>query len=481
MTNKTKLPEVTLIIHGWSSYSLAFKELKNYLIAQGLGDVNTIVYADYESREDNLTFNDIVHGLNDRMRENGFIDQNGKKLCNMNVIVHSTGGLVIRNWIWRYYHKDGDRIKDCPVKNILMLAPANFGSPLAHRGKSLLGALSRGRRDANNFLEVGRQILDGLELGSAYQWDLANKDLILNQPYYNSAQIKVSVLVGIERYDGLQSLINKPGTDGTVVIAGTNLNSAKLTLDFCKPGDKCPYNPYRWVVTKPIEDYGFGVLQSLNHDTIVRDITTIGPYVVAALKCKTKKQFNNWQKQLNKTTEQTYNATKAPKFQQFIVHAIDEQDVPVTDFTLEFFIVGSKRKQQHTLKNNMSYADEITDLELLYSRTVQDIISSEFHTYSKDPSYRRFLVNRVQVLALMDKFKNETGEAGVLSMRIHVPDIDRGIRYDTTNLKNLILYDPTVQAKESLQFFYDNTTTLLELRVERCNDYVSIGPDPKKH
>ncbi len=42
-------------------------------------------------------------------------------------MVHSAGGPVIRHRIWRYY---AGRIGECPVENLVMLAPANFGSPL---------------------------------------------------------------------------------------------------------------------------------------------------------------------------------------------------------------------------------------------------------------------------------------------------------------------------------------------------------------
>ena len=163
----------TVILHGWSDCSESFVHLKAFLTRNGLGEVSTIHYADYESREDNVTFEDVAGGLNDELRARGLIDAAGRG--DLNVIVHSTGALVIRHWIWRYYR---DRIDACPVKNLVMLAPANFGSPLAHRGKSFLGQLFKGRWKIGDLLEVGRQLLDGLELGSSYQWELAHRDLL---------------------------------------------------------------------------------------------------------------------------------------------------------------------------------------------------------------------------------------------------------------------------------------------------------------
>ena len=228
----TALREKTLIIHGWSDCYKSFEKLKQYLVDKKIGNVETIFYGDYESREDHITFNDVIDGLNDQLIEKKFIDANGKKLCRLNVIVHSTGGLVIRHWIWRYYYRDKDRINDCPVNKLIMLAPANFGSPLAHQGRSFLGRLFKGRWKIGDMLEVGQNLLDGLELASPYQWELAHNDLLYPIPYYSAAKIQTTILVGIKDYEGLRGWVNKPGTDGTVVIAGTSLDSAKLVLDY---------------------------------------------------------------------------------------------------------------------------------------------------------------------------------------------------------------------------------------------------------
>lgn len=63
---------------------------------------------------------------NDQLIEKEFIGRDGKKIHDLNIVVHSTGGLVIRHWIWRYYNH---RIDECPVKRLVMLAPANLDLP----------------------------------------------------------------------------------------------------------------------------------------------------------------------------------------------------------------------------------------------------------------------------------------------------------------------------------------------------------------
>lgn len=470
------MAETTLIIHGWSDCADSFIEVKKALIKQGIGNVETILYADYQSREDNLTFNDIIDGLNDQFIDKNIIDKKGKKLNDLNVIVHSTGALVIRHWIWRYYYRDGNRINDCPVKRLIMLAPANFGSPLAHRGKSFLGALFKGRWKIGDFLEVGRKILDGLELASPYQWELAHGDLFMASPYYNSNQIQVTILVGIDDYSGLRGWVNKPGTDGTVVIAGTSLDSTKLRLDFSKTGEVgTDYVPHNWRVTNPPDDFAFGVLQGLDHGSIVERAgdtqSEVHDVLLKALRTKTPVDFKTIQQHLENVTGDTYRVREKPVFQQFILHAIDDQDAPIYDFTIEFMLVKATKT-----KDTIVPKTRLSELELDYGQRVHEALMEEIHTNDTDSSYRRFLVNISKIKGIMEEAKQAIKENVALSMRVYVPEIDKGIRYDTTTLQNIVLFDPSNPKPELPSFFYPNTTTLIELKVDRMTSYVSVHP-----
>ena len=476
------MADLTLIIHGWSSSSYSFRKVKEFLVRSGAGRVESILYADYESREDNMTFNDVIDGLNDEMIRHGIVGRDGKKKKNVNVIVHSTGGMVIRHWIWRYYYRDGDRTKDCPVKRLIMLAPANFGSPLAHRGKSFFGGLMKGRKSLGNFLETGRQILDGLELGSPYQWDLAHRDLFIDEPYYRSDRIATTILVGIEQYKGLAGLVNKPGSDGVVVIAGTSLNSAKLTLGVCRPdGERASYVPCQWSVTRPLDDYAFGVLPGLDHTSIVGDIAAgtgglVGALVIEALK-KRPGSFDSFKKKLVDISNRAYQSTGTTKYQQFLLRAIDDQDAPIDDYTLEFFIAPSRGLRE----GGVVVLGRRDPRMRRWSDLVHKKLTREFHTHSRAPSHRRFLIAPLEVHNLLERAGRDVGKNVALCMRMHVPRIDRGIRYDTRSLQNIVLYDPHRTGRRSLSFFYPNTTTLLEFRVDRYNKYVTIGTRARKH
>jgi hypothetical protein len=472
----------TVIIHGWSDCSQSFVELKTFLQNQGIQNVGTIYYADYESREDHLTFEDLADGLNDEFIREGFIAEDGAPIVDLNVIVHSTGGLVIRHWISRYYLSSKENMKRCPVKRIIMLAPANFGSPLAHRGKSFLGSLFKGRWKLGDFLEVGRKLLAGLELGSPYQWQLAHLDILSGLQPYRADGIQVTVLVGVKDYDGLRGWINKPGTDGTVVIAGTTLTSLKLILDCTRArGEGANYVPYQWSTETHVAELAWAALPALDHGSIVEQAAVAGSLcsdlLLTALKCSTsdKNQFLKLRDRAAAETQLTYQNTGKPRFQQFAVRAVDDQGVAISDFTLEFFLLGAKRAQDGVARDSRQ-----SKAEQVLSQEANRLLTGEMHTHSVDSSYRRFLVEPNAVNDLIKKAVSQLGGAAVLSMRIYVPRIDRGISYAIEELQNIVLFDTDAKVAGPM-FLFPNTTTLLEVKVNRRNTYVTVGKTPRKH
>lgn len=363
-----------------------------------------------------------------------------------------------------------------------MLAPANFGSPLAHRGKSFLGSLFKGRWKIGDLLEVGRHMLDGLELASPYQWDLAHRDLLVDASYFNDNQIQLTILVGAQDYTGLRGWVNKPGTDGTVVIAGTSLNTVKVRLDFSR--EKAPgaeYTRFTWETTETVAEFGFRVLEGLDHGSIVGDVnrkakSQVGDLVLRALKTRRTTDFARLRRNLETVTGSTYAATGKDQFQQFIFHAVDEYGIAVEDFTVEFFVVASDKQRHHTIPRQPNQT------EAALSEQMNAILLAEIHTHSRDPSYRRLLVNLREVKEKFEEAERVLGKPAVLTMRLYVPDRDRGIRYDVKTLQNVVVHDPVASAaSDSPVFFYENTTTLVEMCVNRLCDYVTVGKTPRKH
>ncbi|SNZ11089.1 hypothetical protein SAMN06265182_2003 [Persephonella hydrogeniphila] len=463
---------ITVIIHGWSDCSESFVQVKEFLIKNGIGTVETIYYADYESREDNITFEDVIDGLYDRFKEKGFIDKDGNPLKHLNVIVHSTGGLVIRHFISEYY---SHRIEKCPIRKVIMLAPANFGSPLAHYGKSLLGMVFKGRYKFGDMFEVGRKLLDGLELASPYQWKLAHKDILINNPFYNREQIQTFIFVGAKGYGGLRKFVNKKGTDGTVVVSGTNLNSVKFSVDFVSEEEKISY-------IYPKTDTAFCVLRNYDHGSIVDEIhpdrrSQISQLLLEALKIKTAEDFGSFKKRLKMITDETYKNKEI--YQQFFIRTVDDHNMPVKDYTLEFFVYRYKDRyisQGEVIKKRMSYK------EIYWSQKVHSYITDEFHNNTKDPSFRRFIVGLKGLKKLLKDCYQDLGDI-ILSVKIHIPKIDEGIYYQTEKLKNIFLLKTENGdiVEETPSLFYPNTTTLMQLKVNRATKYVTVSTEPKRH
>ena len=463
----------TVIIHGWSDCSKSFKELKAFLIQHNIGSVETIYYADYESREDNISFEDVIDGLYDRFKEKGFIDKSGNKLVDLNVIVHSTGGLIIRHFISEYYI---NKIDKCPVRKILMLAPANFGSPLAHYGKSILGMIFRGRYKFGDLFEVGRRLLSGLEIASPYQWHLAHRDIITDEPYYLPDKIQTFIFIGAQGYKGLKKIISKKGTDGTVVVSGANINSVKFTVDFTCEGQKISY-------MNSGVDVAFAVLKDYNHGTIVEDIkpnkkSQIGKLLLQALKIKTTNEFNQFKKKLEGVTKDTFKNKEI--YQQFFIHAVDDHGKPVKDYTIEFFIYKYDKKY---LKNGEVIKKRLSMKEIYWGGEIHRYLTDEFHKNSTDPSFRRFIVGVKGFGELLKSCCQDLSSDIVLSVRIHVPRIDEGIYYDTKKLKNIILLKTENRKipRDNIFFSYPNTTTLMELKVNRSTKYVTVRTKPRRH
>lgn len=162
------MPNQIVIMHGWSDTSASFEQLADFLAANGYETV-PVWLSDYISLDDDVKVEDVAKRMQAVVK---YFQSKGALTAPFDMIVHSTGGLVVRQWLANYY-PDGE---ECPLKRLVMLAPANFGSKLAALGQSMLGRLIKGWK---NWFHTGKEMLRALELASPYQWDLAQKDLFV--------------------------------------------------------------------------------------------------------------------------------------------------------------------------------------------------------------------------------------------------------------------------------------------------------------
>jgi hypothetical protein len=144
---------------------------------------------------------------------------------------------------------------------------------LAHKGRSWIGAIFKGNKDFGpDFMEAGDGVLDGLELGSRFTWDLAHIDLVGEDTFYGPTKKTpfAFVLCGNKPYGGLRRLVSEEGSDGTVRWAGCPLNTRKILLDLTRHEDDKPrieLAPWRNM------DIPLIFVDKLNHGSILSDPT----------------------------------------------------------------------------------------------------------------------------------------------------------------------------------------------------------------
>jgi pimeloyl-ACP methyl ester carboxylesterase len=261
------MPPPILIIHGWSDSSTSFRPIARFVEEHTGRPVRDIYLGDYLSMSDEVSLPDLGSAMITALERENI--PTGRAA--FDVIVHSTGGLVIREFLVQFCRRpDGSPDPGLsPIGNLLMLAPANFGSPLARMGKSMIGRLFKGWKWDGPF-ETGKQVLDALELGSPYSWELAKRDLFDPAfPVFHPDNTRVTVMVGSSAYPNrLKQMAHENGSDGTVRVATANLNAEAWTLSL-----EDPLNPVLRRLPRNCPELAFAVFDR-DHSSITRDNQT---------------------------------------------------------------------------------------------------------------------------------------------------------------------------------------------------------------
>jgi len=345
-----------IILHGWSDTSETFEPLADFLRDQGVEPV-PMYLGDYISLDDDVRVEDVAKRLEVVLQER--IDA-GDLHPPMDMIVHSTGGLVARQWL-SDYHSDGG---SC-IRRLIMLAPANHGSPLAKKGKSMLGRIAKGW---SNWFETGKEMLDALELASSYQWSLVQKDLLSpageeGSPYgLSNDKVLPFVLTGTHPYgSGARRLVDEDGGDGTVRVASANMNTRGMTIDLTAADGSYNLNP--WQSRSDIERIAFAVLADRNHGNITNpndpgaaesaeDQRALGEHILKALATEADDYVSlasAWFDLSEQTArlagdqvarEAYFGGKKSEdyfhQYFQIIMHVVDDHGNEVADYFIEY-------------------------------------------------------------------------------------------------------------------------------------------------
>ena len=371
---------------------------------------------DYTSLRDDVGIEDVARRMEQVVREKMAKPPVARdRLDNtFDLIVHSTGALLARWWISQYY-----KAQPCPVRNLLMLAPANFGSALAHTGRSMIGRIFKGYKTG---FEVGEEMLHALELGSSFQWDLAQRDLFISTrgestAYYGPEYTRPFIIVGTHPYEQLtRKLTNENGSDGTVRVAAANLNAQGATVDFTTSLNDPEIRPWRRRGGVNLA-FPLAVLADRDHGSVIAPRSDghsvdpnyhakLGELILDALNTSTAAQYekkvSSW-KSVSMDTRSfagfSQDAIKHRKdtfgrnppdaeyfheYYQLVVHAVDQFGAPVPDFFVEFF---PKPKQLHRFSKfgKASY--------FFHKEVLEDV-----HVNRRDPSRCCFFIDRFDLM-----------------------------------------------------------------------------------
>ncbi|QLE55840.1 triacylglycerol lipase [Nostoc sp. TCL26-01] len=440
MTSATSINPIVML-HGYSdtgksfqTWITKFKE-RNY-------DVKIIHICKYISLSNEITIDDIAEGFDQALAQ-----QLGEHQ-NFDAIVHSTGILVIRAWLAKYTTQGFYKLQ-----HLIGLAPATFGSPIAHKGRSYLGAMFKGNREwGPDFLEAGTRVLDSLELGSKFIWDLAHKDLLGDTAFYGSDTNTpyVFTFCGTNQFFNFQLLnqltikatskIDLPldGTDGVVRWAGCELRTRKITIDFTKKQyqDRLHISPWKNDGIAPLVR-----IEGCNHANIMGNPSPeLVEIIFQALKftSTSPQDIHNWhQVALNILSPKSL--ANAREWQQFIIRAIDDNGEPIPDYYIEL-----------ATTNNQHW------------RRIEDF-GVNVHVYELDKSLRCFHVDITDVKNLEN-----------LQIRVVASSNSDYVRYcgyalnsQEDDLADLELDISDILKQKSINFFYPFTTTLVEIKLKR--------------
>ncbi len=459
-----------LIVHGYSDGRTSFNGLGDFLIKKEVYASENVFYLNYSSMDDDATFHDFADKL-----DADFVDRFGDE--RLDVICHSTGSLVVRAWLALRAARAARRALTiaCPVDRLVCLAPANFGSDLAGLGQSFLGKFRATFFNSNShkgdFGESGKVVLRGLEPASPFQWDLSfNYDLHSEHSFFRPNRSAAQtcypfVLAAGEAYTGLEAKVVEPrgrlGTDGTVRIAGTSLNTRACTIDFRSDGAMI-----QWWQEYKFPRIPFAVFSGVNHGSIVDGTRADydepnhpGAVIVEVLSDRrTPETYERWGRQFEEISE--WNFERLPperqgRFQQFFFRVQDDVDQVVEDYHIDFHVEGPDGEPHE-------------DLTLQFDRDFQSHIT----THSTTRSHRVFMMDCTN----LEQFGADLAVHNArLVLEITGVSPLPDVRYVTSRF---VVYDPAAVRPGEPNLLFPNTTTLINVSLNRMQTARLLSIDP---
>lgn len=456
------------VLHGWSDKGDSFRPLRQFLGDRGF-PILDIQLGNYISLDDDVRVEDVAKRMDVVVQA---MITAGTLSPRFDLIVHSTGALVARQWMLDL-HKAG---RPVPVERFIMLAPANFGSKLAAIGKSMIGRITKG---LGNRLQTGEEMLRALELASPYQWNLTRQDLLdasgqgtATGPY-GPGGVRPFVIIGTRAYDsGAQQIVNENGSDGTVRVSAGDLNPVGMTIDFSAPDGQATLRPWRSLLgarvplaVLPERDHGEITHPEQDGDAVAPYSTRLGEILLRALRCASDADYDAVTREWDQITDETANLAlntarirevfgdrdrPSPdhfhQYLQLIVMVRDDYGNLIDDYFLEF-----GEPKQRNQKSMVTFHKDVLEA---------------VHNNSISPAFRCLYIDHTDLLKI---FYDTSAELGV-SLSAAPPG--RNIKYfdskTDTAKGQILLHAKDLEIREDLPGrLRRNRTHLIEVIIPR--------------
>lgn len=541
------MAEYLFVVPGYSDEDFSFLPLRNLLIKENLYDDDKIRSIEYASLDDQVDFRDFADKFDDTYNE--FIKEH-PDVQQIDVLAHSTGSLVVRAWLYLRRTRQLKRKLpiDVPIEYLFLFAPANFGSDLAKIGRSPLNAvrvtftklsksfivgkdpLDTTKRDIleksftlkgnKDPFETGKKVLEGLEPASPTQWELSMGDLH-EETYFGEHDPNLKkqccfpfIFAAGQARKTLESIVvkelQKDGTDSTVRIAGTSLNTRLFTLRSKSIVAGTSLKEIEWDnelihgtnnKRKKYENIAFAIFGKYDHCGIINnDYEWKKPNNFQEALAWDRALSNQWEPlellrkakevttpdEYKKVAEEFHRKTldyiepkksiaKEGIFQQFFFNVTDDTGQKVPDFFIQFFVYDVQDKD-HKYEN-----EKLTkEFRALFDggKDGADFASkTSFHVHSIDSSHSVLMLD----ITLVEKFltDNTLSANNQIVMKVTANSPYKGVVFgdsdpnsdpDSNLGSDFVIFDKRTdlnKSNHSPPFFSPFTTTLVKIILQR--------------
>ena len=375
-------------VHGWSVRTTQTYQALHLKLAEHGFALQDIYLGRYVSLEDKIEICDISKAMHNAIDK----ELAGDWSQPFHLITHSTGGLVVKDWLVSHYV--GKYAEKKALQNIVHLASPHFGSRLAHHGRSMLGQVME-------LGETGKKVLTALELSSEFNWDVNEK--FFDDAHWKNKGTRIYNLIGDRvkkdffKYKIFPAAFEE-GSDMVVRVASGNLNFKRFRLngrtgDFSLVGEvkDIPFGAL-YEFTHSNSDYG--ILNNIKKNSTPKKQLNLR-LIIDCLNVKDDVGLDKVRKSLEKASKET--RLKRQGFAQLDLRFRDEEGRPVDDYVFTLgAIVNGKRKPSKTIvhthknkicPNHFMVFINLKELEpqLPYFIDLNSDSNSRLFSYSPDP------------------------------------------------------------------------------------------------